>query len=209
MKELYSELSGLPVVALLSGGYDSCAVVAFLHRVVGARVHPVFFHYNQSSSVSEDRSASKLCELLGIVGPEFIFLGGLGQSIGDPAKIDLVPARNLFFLTHALQYADARDIDVLSGGFAYSSEGGYPDTSPAFLKSFEICASEAIGYAIRVVAPLANDADKQGAVRLARAAGLEKEIREISHSCYYNEACLGRDVCSGCQRRKLIDVARP
>jgi 7-cyano-7-deazaguanine synthase len=166
-----------PAVVLLSGGLDSCTVLA-IARSEGFEPFAISFQYGQRHGV-ELESAARIAAAQGVgqhvtVNIDLRAFGGSALTaeievpksdsvadLGDGIPITYVPARNTVFLSFALAYAEvvgAGDIFIGVNALDYS---GYPDCRPEFIESFETMANLATkagveGKRLSIHAPLIN-----------------------------------------------------
>jgi 7-cyano-7-deazaguanine synthase len=169
-------------VILLSGGLDSTTVLSMAIRD-GFRPYAISFRYGQRHSVELDR-ARRIAMAMNVAQHAVvdINLGAFGgsaltdsslavpksdsvESIGSDIPITYVPARNTFFLSLALGWAEvlqANDIFIGVNALDYS---GYPDCRPEYIAAFEKLANLAtksgtlyleseIGCPLRIHTPL-------------------------------------------------------
>jgi len=215
-------------VVLLSGGLDSM-VCAGLAREAGFTVLALTVDYQQRHRV-ELQAAARIAERLAdrhIVLP--IDLSAFGGSaltadiavpksgIGEGIPVTYVPARNTFFLSLALAWAEsagARDLYVGVNALDFS---GYPDCRPEFIAAFQDLANRATkagveGDPFTIHAPLLH-MTKADIAREAARLGLDAGL---SHSCYDpapdGAACGQCDACrlraKGFEEAGLSDPTR-
>jgi 7-cyano-7-deazaguanine synthase len=96
-----------------------------------------------------------------------------------------VPARNTVFLSVALAFAEARNIQNIFIGVNAIDYSGYPDCRPEFIEAFERLANIATksgieGAAIKLHTPLLH-LSKAEIVRLGKKLGVDFSL---THSCY-------------------------
>ena len=212
-----AELSGRPVVLLLSGGLDSATCLA-LATGAGARVLALTIDYNQRHA-RELRAAADLASLYRVERHILLPLdlrtfGGsaltadmavpkAGVAPGIP--VTYVPARNSIFLSLALGYAEASGAGDLLIGVNALDYSGYPDCRPEFIAAFEGMANLATRAGVegtaryRVHTPLIA-LSKAGIVRAAADAGLDMGR---TWSCY-DPSPQGRHcgLCDSCRLRR-------
>ncbi len=197
-------------VVLLSGGLDSATVLA-LAREKHKDIYALTIGYGQKH-VQEMKSASRLAKHFKVIHQTLsLSLPWKGSALLDKKisiprgrslkemnkriPVTYVPARNTFFLSYALSWAEtvgASDIYIGANALDYS---GYPDCRPKYLKAieraFELGTKQGIdGRKIRIQAPL---------LRLAKAEIIKLGTRlkvpyKLTWSCYVG----GRRPCGTC-----------
>ena len=141
----------MKVIVLLSGGIDSCVVLA--HALSqGHSCTALSFHYGQRH-VCELESAAKIAAYYGVdhrtirIDPS-LFSGPASSSLTNPhLTVDTeqnahhpntyVPCRNLLFLSHAASLAEAQGVGAIYFGANANDGPSYPDCRPAFFQAFE------------------------------------------------------------------------
>jgi 7-cyano-7-deazaguanine synthase len=212
-----AELSGRPVVLLLSGGLDSACLLALATRV-GARVLALTIDYNQRHA-RELQAATELAARYGVERHILLPLdlrafGGsaltadlavpkAGVAPGIP--VTYVPARNSIFLAVALGWGEASGACDLAIGVNALDYSGYPDCRPEFIAAFEGMANLATKAGVegsaryKVHTPLIS-LSKAGIVRAAADAGLDMGL---TWSCYDpTPEGLHCGLCDSCRLRK-------
>ena len=202
-------------VVLLSGGLDSCTVMA-MARAQGFRCHALSIDYGQRHR-AELAAAREQAAILGAVAHTIVpmDLRAIGGSALTDAAIAVpeaptagipvtyVPARNTLLLALALGTAEvvgARDIFIGVNALDYS---GYPDCRPAFIEAFQALARVATKVGVEGAAPIIHapliDLGKAEIIRRGSALGVDYS-RTVS--CYQADdqgrAC-GR--CDSCRLR--------
>lgn len=186
-------------LVLLSGGLDSTVALA---EAINQRreVTPLFFSYGQVNKKMELRAAKDVCTYYGLkLQIERITV----PSFKDPKRAltnehakdrsVYLPCRNLIFLSIAVALAEADRHHEVWTGFVMDEGHKYPDTSPAFVRAFELTAllGSKADPAIVLQTPLMS-MGKLGVIELA----VELEVPwEITRSC----ASSGTKPCSVCQ----------
>ena len=167
-------------VVSLSGGLDSCTLLALAVKELGAEnVHAITFDYNQRHKV-ELHCAKNLTRKLKIVH-KIIPLQFLGEivkdvsamvegSVATPRADDLeagkvvptyVPFRNSILSSIVLSYAEAVGANAVAlgvqfGDYRNSDSYFYWDTSPAFVNKFQELAMLNDKHKIQYIAPFVN-----------------------------------------------------
>lgn len=187
----------------MSGGLDS-TLMALLIQEQGLDQVPLFIDYGQLAADEEWQSCRKNLGALGLPLPVRVDISGYGSSIRsgitdttkEIVKDAFLPCRNLLFL-------------VVGGAFAFQSGGSFvaigllsqeyalfEDQKKCFLDSTEKTLGLALGFDLKVLAPL-FDFSKSDAIVLARDKGID--VRDV-YSCHAGtvEPC-GR--CISCIER--------
>jgi len=202
-------------IVLCSGGLDSVVTANYVKKCGYQNIKILFFDYGQKTKNQEEKCSNK-CALS--LGAEFIkinldWLGKIsnslinkGKEFNELSEIDLkntkeesknwyVPCRNIVFLSSALSLAESLGGADIFVGFKLDAEGGYPDTTPEFVKRMnkvaEVCENK-----IKILAPLIEK-DKEDIVALGKE--LKVNFKD-THSCYVSDKHCGK--CMACQLRK-------
>jgi len=194
------------VCALVSGGLDSCALLADLARRYD-RVHPVFVRQGLFWEAAE------LCALRRFLRatklPDFVILdlpvrdlygahwSTTGQAVpGAQTRDDAVylPGRNLLLLTKAAVFCAQNEI----GTMALGSLGHNPfaDATPQFFREFAKTAGLALGCRLRVIAPYRKLVKAQ-VIRRHRELPLH-----LSLSCIAPQRTVHCGHCNKCAERR-------
>lgn len=154
------------VCALVSGGLDSCALLAHLaerHR----RVYPLFIRQGFRWESTEQRALGRYLHALNCphVQPLTVHHYPIGELYGNhwsltgrdvpahdsPDSAMYLPGRNLMLLTQAAIFCVHHHIGLIAlGSLAHNP---FPDASPQFFRAFSQLATRALGHPLRVVAP--------------------------------------------------------
>jgi 7-cyano-7-deazaguanine synthase len=197
-------------LVLLSGGYDSAALLAWSKKNC-RRTRALFVDYGQTAREREQDAASRVCTLLQVsittVGVSWHLPCGItaGRSTAD----DYVPARNLWLCSLAVGWAECWGMtDVLLGAVRTMTSypnGVLPDTDCDFVKMISAAARVGTKKNICVRAPFVEKTKRQIRSWLRRSYGdkISADIERASVSCYGNgpKAC---GVCNGCRGRKEL-----
>lgn len=145
-------------VVLLSGGLDSAVTLA-MALSAGYEVQPVCFDYKQRHS-REVQSARKLVEHYQRIGapvatPRLVSITGLDfptsaltsdlqvpegrdeARMAEDIPVTYVPARNSFFLSVAVGFAEALGAQAVFAGYNAVDYSGYPDCRPEFVAAMQ------------------------------------------------------------------------
>jgi 7-cyano-7-deazaguanine synthase len=153
----------------------------------GHDVHPVHIDYGHLAEEREWQSCQKICEYLGISKPVRIGVSGLdvlpsGLVRGDLdiEKYAFLPTRNLLFVVLGSAYAFSIDCEVVALGILLPNPS-FPDQTPEFFHTAEVCVSAALGRKIKVLTPLSN-LDKRETLKLARKYAVPLELTYYCHA---------------------------
>lgn len=156
-------------VVLLSGGLDSCTVLA-IAQAAGYTVHALSFRYGQRHSIELER-ARAIAKLAGV---EHVILDlNLSQFGGSALTADIevpkdrdeaqmagdipvtyVPARNTVFLSCALAWAETLGTGDIFIGVNALDYSGYPDCRPEYIEAFQAMANLATKGGVDGTAPV-------------------------------------------------------
>lgn len=207
-------------VILLSGGLDSCTLLA-MAEAEGYELQALTFRYGQRHEVeiaaarraAEGRVTRHLVvEIdLGIFGGSALTDESLdvprhnsASELAPIIPVTYVPARNTIFLSYALALAEvsgAADIFIGVNALDYS---GYPDCRPEYIAAFEKMANLATqaaveGLKVRIRTPLLH-LSKAEIIQRGLALGVDYGQ---THSCYApDSAGLACGRCDSCLLRK-------
>jgi len=143
-------------VLLLSGGLDSCTVLA-LAKMDGYDVHAISFRYGQRHDF-ELTCAAHIAKKAGIhhvvLDLDLSKFGGSALTddidvpkdrdeteMGSEIPITYVPARNTVFLSCALSMAEALGTGDIFIGVNALDYSGYPDCRAEYIKAFQTMAN--------------------------------------------------------------------
>ncbi len=192
-------------ILLLSGGLDSAVTLAYLKNLK-IDIHAIHFNYWQKHSV-EIRSANKLAEKYSIPF-DVINLPILQGSSLTEKDIEIpkdreemkdipstyVPARNIIFLSFALNIAMAEKAQLIATGVNAIDYSGYPDCRPEFIEAFQKVVECGTNSQVRIMAPLIG-LSKDQIIKMGSELGVDFSI---THSCYDpidGKACGHCDSC--------------
>jgi 7-cyano-7-deazaguanine synthase len=154
------------VCALVSGGLDSCVMLAELARSY-RKVYPVFIRQGLVWERAELRhlrrylraSATINCEPLTILDLPVRDLYGnhwstTGQRVPGAKTRDeavCLPGRNLMLLSKAAVFCALHKIPVIAIGSL--GHNPFPDATPKFFHDFSKAAGEALAFKVQIVTP--------------------------------------------------------
>ena len=186
-------------LVLLSGGQDSTTCL-YAAKVANDEVHALTINYNQRHDV-EIGAALKIASLANVASHEIVNVGSIlrGTSpLTDKSKPvqtyesadvlpgglenTFVPARNMLFLTIAVNRAYVLECSSIYVGVSQEDYGGYPDCRQGFLDAMELSCHQALERDIAIIAPLIYK-NKMQTVLLA------KELPDCWHALSYSHTC--------------------
>lgn len=183
----HSDESSYHILALMSGGVDSTAMVLEPALTAGltVRVHGLFVDYGQQSASLEWKAAQSVAAELGIdldrVYLSKWWMGDMNVPPGavDPSGPRIVPARNAMLLSTAAAFIlsdDTSPINTIWIGATENDASNYPDCRGEFLEAMSSAFFHA--YGIEVFPGGDGFWESTRAQRRANTVGLE------TWSCY-------------------------
>jgi 7-cyano-7-deazaguanine synthase len=198
------------VCALVSGGLDSCVMLAALARQC-PKVYPVFIRQGLVWEAAELQSlrrylrAARIChELLTILhlpandlyGSHWSTTGRCVPAAKTPDEAVYLPGRNLMLLSKAAVFCSLHKIDTIAVGSL--GHNPFPDATPKFFREFATAAGEALDFRVRIIAPFRALAKEQVARR-----GLRLKLPlHLSFSCIAPKDGLHCGTCNKCAERQ-------
>jgi 7-cyano-7-deazaguanine synthase len=154
------------VCALVSGGLDSCVMLAELaHRY--REVYPVFIRYSlvwetaelqhlkkflSSAKISRVQSLMVLdLPVRDLYGTHWSITGRKVPHARTPDEAVYLPGRNLLLLSKAAVFCALNKIDTIAVGSL--DHNPFPDATPRFFREFAAVAGEALTFRVKVIAP--------------------------------------------------------
>lgn len=198
------------VCALVSGGLDSCVMLALLsgqHR----NVHPVFIRQGLTWETAELdslrcylRSARIPLEPLTILhlpasdlyGKHWSTTGRRVPGAKTPDGAVYLPGRNLMLLSKAAVFCALHKIDTIAVGSL--GHNPFADATPKFFHDFAATASEALDFRMKVIAPFRTRTKEQVVRRGLRL----KLLLHLSFSCIAPKSGLHCGHCNKCAERQ-------
>ncbi len=195
--------------ALVSGGLDSCVMLAELTRRY-RKVYPVFIRYGLVWETAELRHLKRF--LLSARIPRVESLAVLDLPVRDlygvhwsttgrkvpnartPDAAVYLPGRNLLLLSKAAVFCALHKIDTIAVGSL--DHNPFPDATPKFFRGFAAVASEALHSRVKVVAPF-RFLSKEKVVRRGKSLPLY-----LSFSCIAPHRGVHCGQCNKCAERQ-------
>lgn len=211
----------IKALILLSGGLDSCVVLAQALSSDRSCV-ALSFDYGQRHHI-ELKSAKSIAHHYGIphrilrIDP-LLFQDSLSSSLVNadlpvietsPSKPSTyVPCRNLLFLAHAASLAESIHASEIWVGANADDVPAYPDCSSSFFRAFESLATMGsyLGTnGLKIVSPLGSF--NKGAI-VALGRNLRAPL-DLTWSCYDPKSGRPCTVCSACVLRQSAESSLP
>ncbi len=199
------------VCALVSGGLDSCVMLAHLaarHR----KVYPVFIHKGLVWESAELRHLKQFLRAAKIrrvqpltilelpvrdlYGNHWSTTGRDAPDARTPDEAVYLPGRNLLLLSKAAVYCAQHRVGVIAIGSL--GHNPFPDATPKFFREFSSAASEALNFRIKVIAPF-RTFSKERVVRLGARLNLPLHL---SFSCIAPKRGRPCGRCNKCAERQ-------
>lgn len=160
------------VLILASGGLDSSVLLA-LYSNLNYEVHLMCFDYGNKNAELEYLKLNKLRHKFNIP-PSRLYSIDLNINWSKSSCVNgggnlYVEMRNLIFLSNAISFAEAQEMDEIAIGFI-DAGAEYKDTSDDFLDKMNTLSLETIG--VPIVAPL-KQLDKVGVYSLGKKLGVD------------------------------------
>jgi len=198
------------VCALVSGGLDSCVMVASLSRQY-RKVYPVFIRQDLTWETAELRSLRRYLQVARIrhnplttlhlpardlYGSHWSTTGRRVPGGRTSDKAVYLPGRNLMLLSKAAVFCALHRIDTIAVGSL--GHNPFPDATPEFFRDFAAVAGEALDFRIKIIAPF-RALTKEQVVR--RGLRLDLPLH-LSFSCISPKAGLHCGHCNKCAERQ-------
>jgi 7-cyano-7-deazaguanine synthase len=216
---LNAERSGVSVCALVSGGLDSCVMLAGLARRY-RKVYPVFIRHglvweetelrhlrrflraaSQSSSFIPHPSSLRPLAVLSL--PVRDLYGNhwsiTGRKVPDAATADeavYLPGRNLLLLSKAAVFCARHKIGTIAIGSL--GHNPFPDAIPRFFREFAEAAGSALNFPLKIIAPF-RKLTKEQVIRRGTKLGLPLHLTFSCIAPKRDRPC-GR--CNKCAERQ-------
>jgi 7-cyano-7-deazaguanine synthase len=202
------------VCALVSGGLDSCVMLAELaHRY--RKVYPVFIQYGlvweavelqhlrkflRSARIPHVQSLTVLdLPVRDLYGAHWSTTGRKVPHARTPDEAVYLPGRNLLLLSKAAVFCALSRIDTIAVGSL--DHNPFPDATPRFFREFAAVASEALKYRAKVIAPF-RAFPKRKVIRCGKSLPLH-----LSFSCIAPRRGMHCGRCNKCAERQQAFLA--
>jgi 7-cyano-7-deazaguanine synthase len=198
------------VCALVSGGLDSCVMLATLVRRYH-RVYPVFIRQGLVWETAELRSLRRYLRVARISHEPLTILhlpandlygthwSTTGRDVPHsttPDEAVYLPGRNLMLLSKAAVFCALNGIDTI--GIGSLGRNPFPDATPRFFRDFATAAGEALDLRITIITPF-RALTKEQVVRRGHRIGLPLHF---SFSCLAPRRGLHCGRCNKCAERQ-------
>jgi 7-cyano-7-deazaguanine synthase len=204
------------VCALVSGGLDSCVMLAELARRY-RKVYPVFIRYDLVWETAELRHLKRFLrnakiprvQILTILdlpvrdlyGKHWSTTGRKVPHARTPDEAVYLPGRNLLLLSKTAVFCAFKKIDTISVGSL--DHNPFPDATPRFFHEFAAVAGEALNFRVKIIAPF-RKLPKEKVLRRGKSLPLH-----LSFSCIAPRHGLHCGRCNKCaERQQAFLVAR-
>jgi 7-cyano-7-deazaguanine synthase len=192
------------VCALVSGGLDSCVMLAELARRYD-RVFPVFIRQGLVWEEAELRSLRHFLRattpltvldlpVRDLYGKHWSTTGHRVPHAKTPDQAVYLPGRNLLLLCKAAVFCAQHRIGTIAVGSL--GHNPFPDATTEFFRDFSKAAGEALGFPIRIIAPF-RSLTKEQVVRRGRRLPLH-----LSFSCLAPKRDRHCGRCNKCAERQ-------
>ena len=206
------------VCVLVSGGLDSCVMLAALARR-HRRVYPVFIRHGLVWEHAELAHLGKLLRAAKIPGIQSLTVLDLpvrdlygahwsttGRRVPHATTSDeavYLPGRNLLLLSKAAVFCALHQIDTIAVGSL--GHNPFPDATPKFFRDFAGAAGESLDFRVRIIAPF-RALTKEQVVRRGYRLGLPLHL---SFSCLAPRRGRHCGRCNKCaERQRAFQTAR-
>ena len=206
------------VCALVSGGLDSCVMLAAVAQQY-RKIYPVFVRQGLVWEETELRHLRRFLRALDswerhscrdcirsltvldlpvrdLYGKHWSTTGRRVPGAKTPDEAVYLPGRNLMLLSKAAVFCSLHKIDTIAIGSL--GHNPFPDATPKFFRHFAIAASGALGFRIKIVAPF-RTLTKEQVVR--RGLRLKLPLH-LSFSCMAPYRGLRCGHCNKCAERR-------
>lgn len=198
------------VCALVSGGLDSCVMLASLAQQY-RKVYPVFIRQGLAWETAELNSLRRFLRTARVPHQALTILhlpandlyrshwSTTGRRVPGARTADeavYLPGRNLMLLSKAAVFCALHKIDTIAVGSL--GHNPFPDATPVFFREFATAASEALDFRIKISAPF-RTLTKEQVVR--RGLRLKLPLH-LSFSCIAPKNGLHCGRCNKCAERQ-------
>jgi 7-cyano-7-deazaguanine synthase len=199
------------VCALVSGGLDSCVMLAALARRY-RKVYPIFIRqglvwegaelahlrrFLRAAKIPRVQSLTVLdLPVRELYGAHWSITGRRVPRATTPDEAVYLPGRNLLLLSKAAVFCKLHRIDAIAVGSL--GHNPFPDATPKFFRDFARAAGEALDFRIKIIAPF-RTLSKEQVVRRGHRLGLPLRL---SFSCISPKNGLHCGRCNKCAERQ-------
>src|SRR3712207_4531963 len=159
------------VLVLASGGLDSSVLIA-LYRKLNYDVEVMYASYGQQNYKEEVEALSKVTRCYNIPSDKIheiaVNVPWSNSNTTGGSGGAYVEMRNLIFLSYAISFCEAHNIDLISLGYIKTLDD-YNDTSDTFIEDIRILANRS--SSIRIDVPF-KDMSKYEVYKLGKQLGL-------------------------------------
>ena len=199
------------VCALVSGGLDSCVMLAALVRRY-RKIYPVFIRQGlfweetefrhlrrflrASSTINHEPLTVLHLPVRDLYGDHWSTTGRKVPGATTPDEAVYLPGRNLLLLSKAAVFCAQHRISAIAIGSL--GHNPFPDATPKFFREFAYAAGEALSFKCQIIAPFRGLTKEQVILRGARI-GLPLHLSFSCLSPHRGRHC-GR--CNKCAERQ-------
>lgn len=197
------------VCALVSGGLDSCVMLAELARRY-RKVYPVFIRYGLVWETAELQHLRKFLRgakiprvqsltvldlpARDLYGAHWSTTGRKVPHARTPDEAVYLPGRNLLLLSKAVVFCALNKINTIAIGSL--DHNPFPDATPKFFREFATVAGDALDFRVKVIAPF-RALPKGKVLRRGKSLPLH-----LSFSCIAPHRGLHCGRCNKCAERQ-------
>jgi 7-cyano-7-deazaguanine synthase len=198
------------VCVLVSGGLDSCVMLAALARRY-RKVYPVFIRHGlvwehaelahlrkflRATKIPRVQSLTVLdLPVRDLYGEHWSITGRRVPHAATPDEAVYLPGRNLLLLSKAAVFCALHQIDTIAIGSL--GHNPFPDATPKFFRDFAGAAGKALDFLVSIIAPFRALA-KERVLRRGHRFGLPLHL---SFSCLAPRRGLHCGRCNKCAER--------
>jgi 7-cyano-7-deazaguanine synthase len=199
------------VCALVSGGLDSCVMLAPLAHQY-RKVYTAFVRqglvwesvelqhlgkFLRAARIPHTQSLTVLnLSVRDLYGKHWSTTGQRTPGARSPNEAVYLPGRNLMLLSKAAVFCALNKIDTIAIGSL--SHNPFPDATPKFFRDFATVASAALGFRVKIITPF-RALTKEEVVRRGHHLGLPLHL---SFSCISPRRGLHCGRCNKCAERQ-------
>lgn len=202
------------VCALVSGGLDSCVMLAELAKRY-RQVYPLYIRHGlrwENAELQHLRRFLRAARLPGLqpltvlrlpvgdlYGPHWSTTGQKVPGSRTPDAAVYLPGRNLLMLATAAVFCAPRQINTIAVGSL--GHNPFPDATPAFFRHVAAAAGEAMNARLRIIAPF-RSLTKEQVIRRGRGLPLH-----MTFSCLNPRRGKPCGRCNKCAERQRAFLA--